>query len=660
MGVVQGPDGLTLDRGMIMHDASGTLIGQTILHHDDHSDRLNDATDVASIDTRPTEPPQARTARRVGLHRLQVFLSPMQGVPEDLYLGAGSRFRQGRRGSLHLSPGGRLEGDTYFNAFFLDFWRFRAGIRRVGVTCRANGALRLRLIGHLAGGRTRRLAVWDHPGEVEVSLRWVWDEAVAKDVVRLSLSVEALSEARVAEIAFVSDRAPAREVRVAVGIVTHDREALFEPTVRALSELAAVMPDLVRVHVVNHGPAFRADTLRDLLDRPLFHVVSQPNLGGCGGFARVMIEAMEADDPPTHLLLMDDDILLDPRIVARAAAFAANAAADVVVGGQAIELERPARLQEAWGRLGDNWLPRMEGSHLDLTAPGALQFWDQCPDVHYNGWWFSMIPMRAIRACGLPTPIFLRGDDIEYGLRLRAAGVPTVPLPGLGVWHASVRYKHVGMVQYYDLRNGLITAATHPELAPPPGTMQVLGWAMHHLLVHRYRAAAASLMALADFLAGPDVALRPNGAVRHRRLADAIKVLPAPDRRQLHDSAGLRQPAAYDVSDSRPMTALSALVLLLRILLRPASRRIAVLQIGAPDPLAIRGEGYFLALEPQGKRCLVMVPRKLLLMRLLTRALWLSLRYGLTRRKAAMTWRERLPALRDRAHWAREFGQAGD
>ncbi len=606
------------------------------------------------------EIPEVRRGRRAALHRLQVMLAPMEGVPENLYLGARSRFRAGRRGTFHLSPGGRLEGDTYFNAFFLDFWRHRASIERIGVTCRASGALRLRLVGHLAGGQTRRLAVWDHPGEVEVSLRWVWNAAVAGDVVRLSLSVEALSEARVAEIAFVTNRAPWREVRLAVGLVTHDREALFEPTVRALADLGAVMPDLTRVHVVNHGAPFQGDALRQLLQDPLFHVVDQPNLGGCGGFARAMVEAMEAEEAATHLLLMDDDILLDPRIVARAAAFAAHASADVVVGGQAIELERPTRLQEAWGRLGENWLPRMEGSHLDLTAPDALRFWDHCPEVHYNGWWFSLMPMRAIRSCGLPTPIFLRGDDIEYGLRLRAAGVPTVPLPGLGVWHASVRYKHVGIVQYYDLRNGLIAAATHPDLAPPPTALQVLGWAMHHLLVHRYRAAAASLMAVADFMAGPEVALRPNGAVRHRRLSEAMKALPVPERRQIAEPDALPQPGAYDVVASRPLTVLAAIGIVLRILLRPSPRRIGLLQIGAPDPLSIRGEAYFLALEPMGRRCLVMTPRKRLFLRLMLRGLWLALRYGLMRHRAAQTWRNRLPALRDRARWAREFAQAGE
>lgn len=584
----------------------------------------------------------------------------MPGMPGALYLGAGSGFEQDDGGRLQLGMTARLEGDTFFNAFFLDFWRKRAGIARVGVRCAAEGALRLRVVGHLAGGGQRILAAWNHRGADKSSLRWVWQQADGRDVLRLSLHVEALGDAVIGDLSFVTDRPPWRPIRLAVGIVTHEREALFRKTAQALADLSGQMPALRRVHIVNHGAAFRDDDLRELMQRPLFQVVDQPNLGGCGGFARAMIEAMDAKDRATHLLLMDDDIVLDPRIVLRAATFAAHALADVAVGGQAIELERPTRLQEAWGRLGTNWLPRMEGSNLDLTAPGALQFWDQSPDVHYNGWWFSMIPMRAIRTCGLPTPIFLRGDDIEYGLRLRASGVATVPLPGLGVWHASVRYKHAGLVQYYDMRNGLITAATYPELAPQPGVLHVLGWALHHLLVHRYRSAAASLMAVADFLDGPSAALAPNGADRHRRLTVKMGHLPVPERRQDVNGDALHQPKPFDIRSSAQITPWTVLWIAARILVRPVRRQVGLLQIGAPDPRAIQGESYLLALEPNGRRCLVMAPRKGLFLRLLGRALWLALRHGVTRDRAAQTWRSQLQDLRARARWEREFAQAQD
>ncbi len=581
-------------------------------------------------------------------------------MPEALYLGPGSACRDHPSGGLSLAAGARIEGDTFFNAFFLDFWCKRAGIARIGIKCRATGALQLRLTGHLKGGKTRLLALWNHAGNTEDSLRWVWDEAEGIDVVRLSLSVEAVRDVQIHEIAFVTDRAPWRPVRVAVGLVTHEREALFETTVRALAELSKAMPDLVRVYVVNHGHAFRSETLQAVLDGPLFQVVDQPNLGGCGGFARAMIDAMDSNDRPTHLLLMDDDIQLDPRIVPRAATFAAHAVADVVMGGQAIELERPTRLQEAWGRLGENWLPRMEGANLDLSEPESLRLWDSCPDVHYNGWWFCMIPMRAIRNVGLPAPIFIRGDDIEYGLRLRRAGVPIVPLPGLGVWHASVRYKHVGLVQYYDLRNGLINAAAHPEFAPLPGALHVVGWAMHHLLVHRYRAAVASLMAVADFLSGPETALGRDGADRHHRLTTALEGLPLPERRKGADLSAMRRPAAFDVTHSKPISVFSVIWLVAKILLRPVHRQIDTLQLGSPDPRLIKGDAYLLALDPEGKTCLEMVPRRWLLLRLTVWALILGLRHGLLHRRAVQNWREKLPFLRGRARWAREFARIQD
>lgn len=591
-----------------------------------------------------------------GAYRLQMLLSPAEGAPEALYFGSGSHFSTSNQGALVVPRGGRLEGDTFFNAFFLDYWRKWTGITRVGIHCRASGSLRLCLVGHRADGTRRTVATWTLAGADASSVRWIWQEGSAPRLVRLSLEAEALDATSIAEIAFVTDRAPLRPVRVSVGIVTHEREALFHPTVRALAELGATMPELGRVHVVNHGRRFRDAGLVHLLETPLFQVVEQPNLGGCGGFARAMIEALDAQVRSTHLLLMDDDILLDARIIARAVAFAAHALSEVAIGGQAIELERPTLLQEAWGRLGQDWLPLMEGGDLDLSAPGALRLWDRCPEAHYNGWWFNMIPIGAVRDFGLPAPVFLRGDDIEYGLRLRAAGVPTVPLPGLGVWHASVRYKHVGLVQYYDLRNGLITASAHPEFAPPKSSLAVLGWVLHHLLVHRYRAAEASLRAVSDFLDGPDVALWPNGAQRHRELISNIRSLPAPERRAGEDVVGLRQTEAFDVARSKPITTAFVMWAVVRILFGRVSRRIDLLQIGAPDPRAIRGDPYYLALDPTGNRCLEMVPHKGLFLTLLIRALWIALRYRVMQKRAAQRWRDRMPSLRSRDRWAQEFG----
>lgn len=596
----------------------------------------------------------------VRTYRLQPLLSPMPGMPAGLYFSVGSQFEVLEGGNLRIAAGQVLETDAYFNAFFLNFWERWARIGRIGVTCRVSGACAVEVRGHFGDGGTRLLSEFVAGAEEEN--RPLWIALPQSDMpLRLSLRIRALAELTVQDAAFVTDRPPYRPVRISVGIVTHEREAHLERTVAALAGLVPETGDLVRVHVINQGGAFRRESLRALLDAPLFQVVEQANLGGCGGFARTMVEAMEADTRPTHLLLMDDDIVLDPRLLARAAAFAAHAMTDVAIGGQAIELERPTILQEAWGMLGPNWLPRMVGANLDLTGKAALDLWRDCPDVHYNGWWFCMIPMRALLNCGLPTPVFIRGDDIDYGLRLRAAEVPVVPLPGLGVWHASVRYKHVGLVQFYDLRNSLITAASNPSRGELPGPLHVLGWVMHHLLVHRYRAAAASLRAVADFRAGPDFALKLAASVRHRALSAELERLPMPDRaRPGEDLSDLRRPPPFDAVRSTPLTVLSAVRLVLRVLLGDASQRIGTLQIGSPDPRLIGGAPYLLALDPEGRDSLVMRPRRILFLKLMLRALWVSACYAVTRRRAAEGWRKSLPFLRSRARWRREFAQGRD
>ena len=35
----------------------------------------------------------------------------------------------------------------------------------------------------------------------------------------------------------------------------------------------------------------------------------------------------------------------------------------------------------------------------------------------YSAWWYCCMPMRVVREDNLPFPLFIRGDDVEYGLR---------------------------------------------------------------------------------------------------------------------------------------------------------------------------------------------------------------------------------------------------
>ena len=99
---------------------------------------------------------------------------------------------------------------------------------------------------------------------------------------------------------------------------------------------------------------------------------------------------------------------------------------------------------------------------------------DRRVDTEYNGWWACLVPATIIRAIGYPLPLFFQWDDIEFGYRARAHGFPTVALPGAGVWHADFGWKDWDeWHRYFNMRNGLITAALHSRVlhAPDPAAV---------------------------------------------------------------------------------------------------------------------------------------------------------------------------------------------
>ncbi len=622
------------------------------------------------MNTPPAAPPELSTASPTTspVFVLQEGLLPLPDVPQALYFAKDSTWSAlpgdigEQTGQLTLQRGQTLNMNSYFNGFFLDYWRLHTAIARLGVLCSSSGQLRIRVIGHGKAGHHTTLLDMAHPATTDQPI-WLWgraDETDGGSVGRLHLEITALTDARIDRIAFVTDAAPPRQVTLAIGLCTFDREILFEKTVRGLHQLAVSTPALRRIHVVNQGRSFARRGLTKVLAHPVFSVIEQANLGGCGGFARAMVETLDSDDPPSHLLIMDDDIVLDPRIVTRMLAFAQYTTAECVIGGQAIELESRSLLQEAGGRIGPNWAAQPIGKDADLGEAAALDLWTQVLDIDYNAWWFCLVPVPAMARCGLPAPIFLHGDDIDYGLRLKAMAVPTIGLPGIGVWHTSFRYKHAGLLHYYDLRNILINASAHPGQSNMPSPLYVFGWVLSFLLVHRYRAARASMMAIRDFLDGPVAALGPDSCTRNTLLRQSLDVLPKPDLR-----LGVAIAEIVDAPTARPAASLRHQALIfattfMRILMLPGSRQVTLLVKGFPIPENTKGAAYLLAMGPKADRCLVLRPRRLHLFAATGRALSLALRYALQRRRASRLWAESMADLRSRERWAHEFSRPRD
>ncbi|MCA1335186.1 glycosyltransferase [Pseudooceanicola marinus] len=588
------------------------------------------------------------------IHRLQEVLFPAPARPPDLYLQAEPGAVEVSGGTLACLAGTRLDFGTWFNSFYLGFWSAHAQIRRLILRLSFHGALRITVELRRDGVPPRVLARQEVEGAGEPFVLPLPDPG---EVGRLALLLDCLGACRLVEAAFCTDVAPA-PVRLSIGICTFNREEKLRSTLDNLARIRATLPELIDIILVNQGDPLATPETRAALDRAGARLIHQPNLGGAGGFTRGLDAACSSPGDPTHHLLMDDDIALDPRMIRRLVEALAYARPDRALGGAMLETERPRVLHEAGARLQRGWGVASFGTGRALGRQETLGLFDRVARADYNGWWFCAVPMAAVRRAGLPLPLFIRGDDIEYGCRLGAGGVASVTLPGCAVWHDAFAGKARPWLTYYDYRNLLVNAALHPQVAPPPAPVEVLGALFARLLCHQYGMAAAVRQAVSDYLAGPGQIDRIPLAERHTQLSARFS---REDGQPLAPGTPAPPPGP---ARARPQAIGRVVALFLRRFIQisrgagrgdPVTASYSLHQI---TPAAVGPGPYVRRADPEGRRCLILSPHRARLWWGALAALALWLHYLLRHRAAARRWRDGASALAEREAWARRFAGA--
>lgn len=424
---------------------------------------------------------------------------------EPLFVPAGAEPVDARTFRVGAMP---VELNTWMNAFPAHWWARHTTVEQVEVVVTLSGEAEIAvestgtaaLPGTPYPGGTHRIAV---PLAPYADGGWFWLRVHAPAGTQISWTIEDPSAA-----------VPV-EPLLTVGIPTMNRT---EDCARQVRTLASAGDDLAgwlrEVFVVDQGTEpFEASPHFPAAPDPRLTVVRQGNLGGSGGFARCMQQALDAG--PDHrgwLLVLDDDAFAEPETISRAIAFALRLRQPSIVGSSFFDARRPTtmyRLGEVIspvlfaGRPGDD----LE-SFLDLAAPPAT--WPQRePPTDYSGWWMSLIPAAVIAEHGLPLPMFIKYDDMEYGVRCTDGGSPTVVLPGLTAWHEPWQGKnmHLGWQAYFLLRNRVWAALAHAQRVRLRGFGLALVFLVKQLrftLDGSTDAARLQLLALRDLLGGPD------------------------------------------------------------------------------------------------------------------------------------------------------------
>lgn len=481
----------------------------------------------------------------VSENAVQRILLPKRGEPFDvrmLYIIEAEqnreRLRWSDRTSLTVPAGEEVSFQTYFNAFPASYWRRWSQLDSIILALDIDGEANISIYRSKQDGQ--RISVANHlvgsgHHEFELALKnfedggWLWFDVTAE------------SEATISQAAWCAPAAPGpqtmrdgstiepSEKRVAVGIPTFNRPTDAVAALQALAEDPVVDEIIDFVLMPDQGNQHPAD--EPGYDEAVAHFgeryreFRQGNLGGSGGYSRIMFEALENTDSP-FILYMDDDIAIEPDSILRAVQAARYAASPIIVGGQMLNLQERSQLRTTgeqvnrgdfmWGAaphavydhdfakyplsaIGDGQ------SHKDPNSYDSRALHRRV-DVEYNGWWMCLFPRVVAETNGQPLPLFIKWDDTEYSLRAAANGFPTVTWPGAAIWHMAWADKDdaIDWQAYFHLRNRLIVAALYHEGDVKGITRSIFKSTLKHTMCMEYSTMAIQIEAMRDFLAGPD------------------------------------------------------------------------------------------------------------------------------------------------------------
>lgn len=306
------------------------------------------------------------------------------------------------------------------------------------------------------------------------------------------------------------DESDVRDITLCVATTTCKKEEFIRGNMELIRKEILEDDDDMKnhfyVHVVDNGRTLDAEK------ESSWHMTVHPNknVGGSGGYARGMIEALHNDPKATHVLLMDDDIQVLPESIKRTYRLLTLLKPehnDDIISGAMMLYESPNIQHEDIGTVKSNCiLNGLKGKYnqefqYDNLVNELENYHYGAPD-HYAAWWYCCIPIHMIEKNGLPLPIFIRCDDVEYGLRCKTN---FLTMDGICVWHMGFVTKYnLAMDRYQMHRNYMIIQAVGTLPYRCDATDALMKGFRGEMLRFNYNGAEVVLRALQDFMKGPE------------------------------------------------------------------------------------------------------------------------------------------------------------
>lgn len=406
---------------------------------------------------------------------------------------------------ITLELGDKIGFDTYFGCFCSDRWLRYTAVDSFYLGIRAHGKARCTIIRRwMEDGEFCDEQVFEETIEFDGGKSWYSEDVKLSPESVYSFELSP-SEGQFAFLgaAYCTDLEPKNDVRIALDICAYKRDDDVKRTLgMAANDIFRANTPLrgrFGVIVSDNGGTLGEHATKDGSVR----IVQNRNLGGVGGFTRGMMEAIKQGGF-THVLLADDDAALNPESIERTYAFLSllrEECRETVLGGALVRSDMPWLQYESGARWSGGPM-EIIGHGLDLRrVADIIKNGVNSEKIDYLGWWYCCIPISKIKKIGLPMPMFIHRDDVEFGLRCSQL----TTLPGVCVWHEAFEWKLPSTSEYYDVRNSAIVNALHcPDYDGAALMRYVRKRVIINLMTCRYKYAWMNLRGVRDFLEGPE------------------------------------------------------------------------------------------------------------------------------------------------------------
>lgn len=402
---------------------------------------------------------------------------------------------------------------TYFNSFSYRKWKTYTNIEDLNLQLILNGKFNVTLTAYREEfGRIKKyfldeqtvIAKKDTPFHIQYPILDKDYTIIAFELKTLSKNCEIYSGFYYTNV----DESLIRDVSISLVTTTFKKEQFIIPNIKMLKKEIINSDEAIAkgfdVHVIDNGKTLNPE------DYNCEHLTVHPNknVGGAGGFARGMIETIKQKKSATHVLLMDDDVIIMPEALKRTynlLSLIKDEYKDYFISGAMLKMEQMNEQHEDIGYVHRDgyYTPKKSLMYLHLLEDVVRnEELLNNPNKSYAAWWYCCVPIKNIRLDNLPLPVFVRGDDVEFSLRNKA---DIISLNGICIWHMGFIQKFSGVMELYQVnRNSLMIKATSNICDSIDFMHRIKILFFNEIYRFNYNGASLLLDAVEDFMKGPD------------------------------------------------------------------------------------------------------------------------------------------------------------